>query len=103
MSVHTASAQAAGNPRPRVLGRGPSLLAALASDLAWWGVQRGSQVPFTGELAFFQCRHKSDFRPSREGSVAQGFEVRHPPRFSAWRVGSSPLEAGRRGQEWPEV
>lgn len=65
--VRTASAQAAGNPKPRVLGRSPSLLAALSSDLAWWGVRRGSQVPFTGELAFIQCRHKSDFRPSREG------------------------------------
>lgn len=36
--------------------------------------KKGSLVPFAGELVFLlYCRYKSDFRPSREWSVSEGF------------------------------
>ena len=44
------------NPRPVIVGRGPSPLAARISDRGGWGAQGGSLVPFAGELRFLLCR-----------------------------------------------
>lgn len=43
---------------PQASGRGARPLppSARISDLGGWGAQKGSLVPFAGELMFLQCR-----------------------------------------------